>query len=130
MHFFALLRSQETSVTIATGRHLFPSRTQQLSPSAPMVLGWQRSGRVGHRRGLFFYALKPTVARRQARISSWPSASNQFLAHGQPLDEVGLHADAQPPALRHGDGPALLQDEGRIDDVFVPVAIAGRDISR
>src|SRR5437588_1252441 len=52
----ALLRAnlwKETSVTIAAGKHLFPSRTQQLSPSAPMVLGWQRSGRVGHRRGLF-----------------------------------------------------------------------------
>src|SRR5471032_3119701 len=35
-------------VTIATGSHLFPSRTQQLSPSAPMVLPWQRGGRVGH----------------------------------------------------------------------------------
>ena len=30
--------------------HLFPSRTQKLSPSAPMVLGWTRPGRVGRRR--------------------------------------------------------------------------------
>ena len=27
--------------------HLFPYRTQKLSPSAPMVLGWTRPGRVG-----------------------------------------------------------------------------------
>jgi hypothetical protein len=61
----ALLRmrlKKETSVTIATGKHLFPSRTQQLSPSAPMVLGWQRSGRVGHRRGLFFIPGNATAA--------------------------------------------------------------------
>ena len=34
-------------VAMAKGKHLFPSRTQQLSPSAPMVLGWTRPGRVG-----------------------------------------------------------------------------------
>src|SRR5438105_15640344 len=61
----ALLRAnlwKETSVTIAAGKHLFPSRTQQLSPSAPMVLGWQRSGRVGHRRGLFLLPEKRRVS--------------------------------------------------------------------
>ena len=30
--------------------HLFPSRTQKLSSTAPMVLHWRRCGRVGHRR--------------------------------------------------------------------------------
>ena len=30
--------------------HLFPYRTQKLSSSVPMVLDWQRSGRVGRRR--------------------------------------------------------------------------------
>ena len=35
-------------VTIAKGSHLFPYRTQKLSLSAPMVLGWRRPGRVGH----------------------------------------------------------------------------------
>lgn len=34
---------------MAKGSHLFPSRTQKLSPSAPMVLGRQRPGRVGRR---------------------------------------------------------------------------------
>src|SRR5438105_5596518 len=41
-------------VTIAVGRHLFPSRTQQLSPPAPMVLPWQRGGRVGRCRVSLF----------------------------------------------------------------------------
>ena len=34
-------------VTMAKGSHLFPYRTQKLSLSAPMVLGWRRPGRVG-----------------------------------------------------------------------------------
>src|SRR3990172_2703707 len=33
------------------GPHPFPSRTRQLSPPGPMVLRWQRRGRVGRRRG-------------------------------------------------------------------------------
>ena len=33
---------------MAKGIHLFPYRTQKLSLSAPMVLGWRRPGRVGH----------------------------------------------------------------------------------
>src|SRR5215217_8016403 len=35
---------------IATGKHLFPFRTEKLSPFAPMVLGEQSPGRVGCRR--------------------------------------------------------------------------------
>ena len=34
-------------VAMAKGIHLFPYRTQKLSPYAPMVLGWRRPGRVG-----------------------------------------------------------------------------------
>src|SRR3954454_12068032 len=34
---------------IATGKHLFPFRTEKLSPLAPMVLGEQSPGRVGRR---------------------------------------------------------------------------------
>ena len=36
------------------GSHLFPSRTQKLSLSVPMVLGWTRPGRVGRCRILLF----------------------------------------------------------------------------
>ena len=37
-------------VAIAWGKHLFPFRTEKLSPSAPMVLGGRPPGRVGRRR--------------------------------------------------------------------------------
>src|SRR5262245_49389732 len=41
---------------IAKGKHLFPFRTEQLSLSAPMVLGGQPPGRVGRRRFLLLRA--------------------------------------------------------------------------
>jgi hypothetical protein len=44
-------------VALARGKHLFPFRTEKLSPSAPMVLGSQGPGRVGRRR--FLYAHEP-----------------------------------------------------------------------
>ena len=37
--------------TMAVGKHLFPFRTEKLSPPAPMVLPWKRGGRVGRRQG-------------------------------------------------------------------------------
>ena len=44
--------SHRFPVAMARGKHLFPFRTEQLSPSAPMVLGPQGPGRVGRRRFL------------------------------------------------------------------------------
>jgi hypothetical protein len=44
-------------VAIAWGKHLFPFRTEQLSPTAPMVLGSQGPGRVGRRR--FLHTSRP-----------------------------------------------------------------------
>ena len=35
---------------IAVGVHPFPSRTRQLSPLAPKILGWKRPGKIGRRR--------------------------------------------------------------------------------
>jgi hypothetical protein len=40
-------------VTISEGVHPFPSRTRQLSPPEPMVLGAQAPGRVGRRQNNF-----------------------------------------------------------------------------
>ena len=45
------LRSQVLTgvpVVIAAGNHPFPFRTRKLSPPAPMVLGEESPGRVGH----------------------------------------------------------------------------------
>src|SRR4051812_12684556 len=48
---------EQFPVAIARGKHLFPFRTEQLSPAAPMVLGSQGPGRVGRRR--FFMTSRP-----------------------------------------------------------------------
>src|SRR5687768_5265284 len=40
-------------VAVARGKHPFPFRTRQLSPSAPMVLRALVRGRVGRRREVF-----------------------------------------------------------------------------
>ena len=42
--------SRPFPVALARGKHLFPFRTEPLSPSAPMVLGLKGPGRVGRRR--------------------------------------------------------------------------------
>src|SRR5438128_1148808 len=54
---YGVLRVRDTarpriSAVIAAGVHLFPFRTEKLSPLAPMVLGEQSPGRVGSRRSL------------------------------------------------------------------------------
>src|SRR6059036_2086406 len=56
-------------VVIAAGVHLFPFRTEQLSPPAPMVLGGQPPGRVGRRRIIF------ERAARAARFAVWNISS-------------------------------------------------------
>ena len=40
----------QISVALAWGKHLFPFRTEKLSPTAPMVLVPYGTGRVGRRR--------------------------------------------------------------------------------
>ena len=50
---------RDLPAALARGKHLVPSRTQQLSPSAPMVLGRGRPGRVGRCRR--FHAGTPRV---------------------------------------------------------------------
>src|SRR4051795_12320989 len=55
----------KSPVALARGKHLFPFRTEQLSPSAPMVLGPQGPGRVGRRR---FFTTAPLL---RGRFALW-----------------------------------------------------------
>ena len=48
--FGALCEARRFSAAIAEGSHLFPFRTEKLSPPAPMVLRGKPRGRVGRRR--------------------------------------------------------------------------------
>ena len=61
--------SRPFPVALARGKHLFPFRTEKLSPSAPMVLGSQGPGRVGRRRFLVHEERAPARA-----LSSWRGA--------------------------------------------------------
>ena len=61
--------SHRFPVAMARGKHLFPFRTEKLSPSAPMVLGLKGPGRVGRRR--FFFHMSHTSRRTQTRGAAW-----------------------------------------------------------
>src|SRR3954468_4339506 len=70
-----------TWAVIATGKHLFPFRTEKLSPLAPMVLGEQSPGSVGRppltsgpRVGSFFKPFPASRARPdRARAAGAPA---------------------------------------------------------
>lgn len=78
------------SAVIAAGVHLFPFRTEKLSPSAPMVLGPQGPGRVGRRRFLTDgppvggpFSLRASAGRAPARADTCTPA---------PPPRAGRHA--------------------------------------
>ena len=81
---------------MARGIHLFPFRTESLSPSAPMVLGGKLPGRVGRRRNYLQKATPQGVAFcRSGRLRrAWPAAA--FVASAS-------HVAASPAGLRSGD---------------------------
>src|SRR5665811_2141143 len=63
---------------MAKGKHLFPFRTEQLSLSAPMVLGGQPPGRVGRRR--FFDSPKRADSNSGLALSLNPPRSARLSA--------------------------------------------------
>ena len=81
---------QAFPVAIAEGRHLFPFRTEQLSPPAPMVLPGSPGGRVGRCRDLFRKAL---LIRNEERLFTFYSDADLprqawRLAKFQRLDDI------------------------------------------
>src|SRR6476659_5088846 len=90
------VRSLEQRLTswavIATGKHLFPFRTEKLSPLAPMVLGEQSPGRVG-RRPFSSPAGPGNGARSRSEPLGGPLSSAELLAPvrvelAEPLDPL------------------------------------------
>src|SRR6516225_911372 len=65
---------------MARGKHLFPFRTEPLSPSAPMVLGPQGPGRVGRRR--FLLSLDPADLRADRGVECVEAAATNCRVAG------------------------------------------------
>ena len=103
------------SAVIAEGSHLFPFRTEQLSPPAPMVLQGQPCGRVGRRRII--------VTKARELQSSRAFVVVRDSAH------VGGHAQlmgvSAPGVLGRGPLPSAGRPPQVIVSLLVPPA-AGR----
>jgi hypothetical protein len=82
------------SVAVARGIHLFPFRTEQLSLSAPMVLGPRGPGRVGRRR--FWFSVPPRAGLGPARGEGGHPARRAALAAPPSHRPLRLH----PPGYR------------------------------
>src|SRR6266542_6349835 len=84
------------SAVIAVGKHLFPFRTEKLSPPAPMVLGGQPPGRVGRRR---------TNVERAGSAGSfsfrWHWGRGDALSGPELLAPVGIEVTQPAHALAH-----------------------------
>src|SRR3954471_13267935 len=114
--------SPQFPVAIAWGKHLFPFRTEQLSPTAPMVLGPQGPGRVGRRRSLpseeppprrFFVVLGrrrrprsrpnwPRLLRRDRRVRRADGRAHPELGYSTgPLRAFGVAPGEDPPEAPH-----------------------------
>jgi hypothetical protein len=106
--------SQNFRWRIAKGKHLFPFRTEQLSLSAPMVLGGKPPGRVGRRR-FFLSGPRRQLARaaaRQQRRATPPSAGLRSAATRRRLpaaDRLLLSSLATATIVGADRGIRLLQ---------------------
>src|SRR4051795_2270759 len=78
-------------VAIARGKYLFPFRTEQSSPAAPMVLDLQGSGRVGRRRSFDYAWSRPL--RRLFVVNALPGRHHR-APRALPLGRAAPHAGA------------------------------------
>jgi hypothetical protein len=106
-------------VAMARGKHLFPFRTEPLSPSAPMVLGPQGPGRVGRRR--FFYTNPRLLVQAGFLFCAYGFAADAVAGASHPRCRAGHLWDAA--AGRRGPRPpscslahACLATRGNADE--------------
>jgi hypothetical protein len=134
-------------VALARGKHLFPFRTEQLSPSAPMVLGPQGPGRVGRRRFFLRHWVAPRggpssflgaslrFRRRQCAISTSKTADLSVRDGCRLHDHLELaggvlgRARRAPPASpavrpRAGDTSLVLRDPHGTIDAYLLGSVA------
>src|SRR5687768_18159582 len=88
---------------MAEGEHPVPSRTRKLSPPAPMVLLWRRSGRVGRCRD--FLTNGPPARAARSHFRTLTSMSGAFQKKGR----GGPRAAAPIDGLRSEEHTSELQ---------------------
>ena len=110
-----------TLAVIAVGKHLFPFRTEKLSPLAPMVLGGQPPGRVGSRQFFttgresgpsFFYDAGMEL--RAGNLVLRPPAERDLAAIVAACadDEISRFIPFVPSPYTEDDARAFLADVG------------------
>ena len=83
---------------MAEGEHPVPSRTRKLSPPAPMVLLWRRSGRVGRCRDFLTNGPPARAARSLFRTLTCMSGAFQKKGRGGPRAAAPI--DGLPRAIQ------------------------------
>src|SRR4051812_4526010 len=101
-------------VAMAAVSHPFPSRTRQLSPPAPMVLGGRPPGRVGRRR--ISHAKRPLPQRQGALVVFRPAG--RIACYGR-----GTRSTSAP---RQGSAAGRGRAPGGAGPAAVPTAPARR----
>src|SRR5690554_2968584 len=99
-------------VTIARWTHLFPYRTQKLSISTAMVLGWRRPGRVASRQTYSWVAQwwsnRLLTGRLWVRVPPQEPKSNAGVAELADAQDLKSCGPSRPyrfdSGLRHQDG--------------------------
>jgi hypothetical protein len=131
-------------VALAWGKHLFPFRTEPLSPTAPMVLGLHGPGRVGRRRSFESRAALWRLVRVPATIGStrapnvnhsrsaagrgWQNGSKwSCFANRAPLRRgvVDVCASRRRRGGRHGSPMLPAASRGRHGSPMLPAAVVG-----
>src|SRR5262245_14045924 len=85
---------------MAEGKHLFPFRTEKLSPPAPMVLPGKPGGRVGRRP----FSFEAPASRRGLEFFAPPERQLAMLSPGHPTRAaayVQVHLSDYDPSLGH-----------------------------
>ena len=107
---------------MAVGVHPFPSRTRQLSPLAPTILGWKRPGKIGRRRlcGVFptlYSSIAQSVehaAVNRGVVGSSPTGGAKKASKLQGLLAFLFYQDAFLKANTHTEaGLNLIRDMRR-----------------
>jgi len=124
-----------TWAVIAAGIHLFPFRTEKLSPPAPMVLGAQAPGRVGRRpvlakaaerRPSAFVDFRAVELRdRDLTLRPWTEDDVPALVAACNDPEIGHWIPLIPSPYTEEDAIAFVRGEIRPEQRSLAITLAG-----